>query len=630
MTSSTRPVDPILVEIVAGTLAAVEAEVETAIARTSRSPMIRDAHDFRAGIHDVKLRKLTGRSYSALVQPIVRDYPIPRMRPGDVYFHNDVYLSEGGIGHLPDLCVTVPVFHGAEVVAFVQAFGHHDDIGGAVPGSMPSHATSVFEEGLMVPPIKLWAAGVPNEAALKIMTRNSRMPDSLAADLDAECSACLMGAGRLADLFARYGRDAVEDAFEAILQATTTTYRTEILAKIPDGEYTWEDYAEHDGVDPPRLHTQRITLTKHSAGDGVTDGRITLDFTGTSPQARGPINHCGDYADGVFLAKWLAPVLRNLADTPERAAELDVNEGVVPLIEMRFPDKGTLLTPIFPAPTNARTFVILRLLGVLAGVVAKAVGGRMPADQETIRYTGVYGLDAHGEPYLMREVLGGGSGGRYYADGEDTIHVVPDSRNLPTEFTEARFPFRVERLGLAVDSGGAGRYRGGLGYDKHIRMLVDAHFMSIADRSILACWGVSGGRAGQPFSVVIDPGGPNERVMDALADGEPVRAGEVIRIRTTGGGGWGDPLDRPPAEVARDVLQGKVSREGAERDYGVVLRATSAPHAGGGDWAVDEGATRVERDRRRAAETASGPFFDRGPGYATLSGGRAYAELDML
>ena len=426
--------DPVLVEIVAGTLASIEKEVETAIGRTARSPMIRDAHDFRAGIHDRRLRKLTGRSYSALVQPVVRDYPADTMRPGDVFFHNDVYLSEGGIGHLPDLCVTVPVFHGGQVVAYVQAFGHHDDIGGAVPGSMPSNTTTVFSEGLMVPPIKLWDAGVPNEAALKIMTRNSRMPESLAADLDAECSACLMGARRLGELFDRYGRSTVEGCFDAIIDRTTRVFREEVLAKIPEGRYTWEDYAEHDGVDPPRLHTQRITLTR-------TADRLVLDFTGTSPQARGPINHAANYADGVFLAKWLAPVLRNLADSPERMAELDVNEGVVPLLELRFPPPGTLLTPVFPAPTNARTFVILRLLGVLAGVLAKATGGRMPADQETIRYTGVYGTDADGAPYLMREVLGGGSGGRYYADGEDTIHVVPDSRNLPTEFTEARFPF---------------------------------------------------------------------------------------------------------------------------------------------------------------------------------------------
>ncbi|MDQ1585127.1 MAG: N-methylhydantoinase, partial [Actinomycetota bacterium] len=296
-----KDVDPVVVEIVAGSLASIEMEVETAIGRTARSPMIRDAHDFRAGIHDAKLRKLTGRSYSALVHPVARDFPLDTMRPGDVFFHNDVYESEGGIGHLPDLCVTVPVFHdsgsGPEVVAFVQAFGHHDDIGGAVPGSMPSHATSVFEEGLMVPPIKLWDQGVPNAAALRIMTRNSRMPDSLAADLDAECSACLMGSRRLTELFDRYGRETVQACFDAIIDNTTETYRREILSKIPDGEYVWEDYAEHDGVDEPRLHTQRITMTK-------TPDRLVLDFTGTSPQARGPINHCGDYADGNFLKKW--------------------------------------------------------------------------------------------------------------------------------------------------------------------------------------------------------------------------------------------------------------------------------------------------------------------------------------
>ena len=621
LTPEWTAVDPILIEIVEGTLASVEMEVETAIARTSRSPMIRDAHDFRAGIHDRQLRKLTGRSYSALVHPIARDFPIEEMREGDVFFHNDVYESEGGIGHLPDLCVTVPVFHGGKVVAFVQAFGHHDDIGGAVPGSMPSNARSVFEEGLSVPPIRLWDAGLPNQAALRIMTRNSRMPDSLAADLDAECSACLMGARRLSELFERYGQDTVEAAFDAILDKTTETYRREILSKIPDGTYVWEDYAEHDGVDEPQLHTQRITLTKTSA-DG---GRIIIDFTGTSPQAKGPINHCGDYVGGNFLKKWLAPILRNLADTPERMAELDVNEGIVPLIEMRFPPKGTLLTPIYPAPTNARTFVILRLLGVLAGVVAKAVDGKMPADQETIRYTGVYGKDRDGNDYLMREVLGGGSGGRYYADGEDTIHVVPDSRNLPTEFTESRFPFIVEQLGLAVDSGGAGRYRGGLGYEKHIRMLRDASFMSIADRSILACWGVKGGRAGRSFEVTVDVGGPTERVVDALANDEPVQAGQVIRIRTTGGGGWGDPLERPYDEVERDLRWGKVSFAGARADYGVVASGDKdAP-------VIDTAASDALRAELRAGRDAEPqPFFDRGPGYAQLAAGARSAECDWL
>ncbi|HUB40838.1 MAG TPA: hydantoinase B/oxoprolinase family protein [Streptosporangiaceae bacterium] len=616
LTAGAVAVEPALLEIVTGSLASIEMEIEASIARTSRSPMIRDAHDFRAGIHDRLLRKLTGRSYSALVHPVARDFPLETMQPGDVYFHNDVYKSEGGIGHLPDLCVTVPVFDEGEVVAFVQAFGHHDDIGGAVPGSMPSHARSVFEEGLMVPPIKLWEAGAPNRAALTIITRNSRMPESLSADLDAECAACLMGARRLSEIFTRYGRSTIERCFDAIITNTTETYRREILSRIPVGCWEWEDYAEHDGVDEPRLHVQRIRLTRTS------EPKLIIDFTGTGPQAKGPINHCGNYADGNFLKKWLAPVLRNLADTPERMAQLDVDEGVVDLIEMRFPPPGTLLTPIFPAPTNARTFVILRLLGVFAGVLAKAVDGYMPADQETIRYTGVYGLDDAGSEYLMREVLGGGSGGRYYADGEDTIHIVPDSRNLPTEFCESRFPFIVERLGLATDSGGPGEFRGGLGYEKHIRMRKDACFMSIADRSILSCWGLRGGRAGGAFRVTIDPGGPSERDLDGLTDAEFIAAGTLIRIRTTGGGGWGDPLARDVTRVLGDVLDGKVSRRGARDDYGVVV---------GGDedeLSIDAGATVTLREEMRQVRPDRAPLFDRGPGFGLLADGAASARCD--
>lgn len=622
--------DPIVLQIVEGTLASVEAEVEAAIERTSRSPMIREARDFRAGIHDRRCRKLTGRSYSALVQPVVRDFPLETMREGDVFFHNDVYGSEGGIGHLPDLCVTVPVFDASEggdppvvVVAFVQAFGHHDDIGGAVPGSMPSHATSAYQEGLIVPPVRIYAGGRANDDVIKILVRNSRLPESLRGDLDSEVAACRMGAARMTDLFRRYGRAQVEACFDEILRRTTETFRRELLAKIPDGAYVWEDYAEHDGVDPPRLHAQRMTVTK-------TAERLVIDFAGTSPQAKGPINHAGNYADGVFLKKWLAPILRNLADTPERMAELDVNEGVVPLIELRFPPPGTLLTPVFPAPTNARTFVILRLLGVLAGALAKAVGGRMPADQETIRYTGVHGLDAEGRFYLMREVLGGGSGGRYYADGSDVIHVVPDSKNLPAEFTETRFPLRVERLALATDSGGAGQRRGGLGYLKEIRVLRDSAFLSVADRSILSCWGLDGGKAGAPFRVTVDPGGPNERVLPGLVDDELLPAGTLVRIETTGGGGWGDPLTREASRVALDVLEGKVSDRAARDDYGVVLvwPDREPPHGDPphGEPVVDAPATAALRARLRV-ERGAPAFFDRGPGYRRLAG-TDHADVD--
>ena len=582
-------VDPIVLQIVEGTLASIEAEVEAAIERTARSPMIRDQHDYRAGIHDARCRKLTGRSYSAMVQPVVRDFPLETMREGDVFYHNDVYLSEGSVGHLPDLTTTVPVFHQGRVVAFVQAFGHHDDIGGMVPGSMPAHATSAYQEGLMIPPVRLFSQGVRNDDLYRVIVRNSRTPESFAGDLDSEVAACRMGARRLAGMFEKYGAETVEACFQAVLDRCADSFRREVLAKIPDGSYTFEDYIEHDGVSEPRLHVLRMTMTK-------TPTKIVCDLNGTGPQALGPINHAGDYADGLFLRKWIACILRNLADTPERAAELDINEGICDVVEMVFPAKGTLVTPVFPAPTNARSFLILRLLGVFAGCLAQALGGRMPADQETIRYWGVHGVDADGRWYLLREVLGGGSGGRWYADGSDAIHIVPDSKNLPAEFTETRFPVRIEKLALATDSGGPGKRRGGLGYDKHIRLLRDAFFVSTADRSILGPYGLAGGMAAPPYQATIDGGAP----LPGMNDDVPLSAGSLLRLRTTGGGGWGDPFEREPELVLRDVLQGRVSEESAERDYGVVVR----------DGRVIE----IRRDHPRAPR----PFVDRGPGYERL------------
>lgn len=576
-------VDPIVLQVVEGTLASVEAEVEAAIERTARSPMIRDQHDYRAGIHDRRCRKLTGRSYSAMVQPVVRDFPLETMWDGDVFYHNDVYLSEGSIGHLPDLTTTVPVFHEGEVVAFVQAFGHHDDIGGMVPGSMPAHATSAFQEGLMIPPVRLFSRGVRNDDLYRVIVRNSRTPESFAGDLDSEVAACQMGARRLQKLFERCGTETVEACFQALIERCADSFRREILPRIPDGTYEFEDYIEHDGVEEPRLHILRMTMTK-------TAERIVCDLTGTGPQARGPINHAGDYADGIFLRKWMACILRNLAGSPERAAELDINEGICDILELRFPPKGTLVTPEFPAPTNARSFLILRLLGVFAGCLASAVGGRMPADQETIRYWGIHGVDGDGRWYLLREVLGGGSGGRFYADGSDVIHIVPDSKNLPAEFAETRFPVIIEKLALATDSGGPGKRRGGLGYDKHIRLLRDAAFVSTADRSRIGCYGVAGGMAGLPYEASVDG-----KALPGMNDDVPLPAGTLLRLRTTGGGGWGDPFEREPELVLQDVLRGLVSIESAERDYGVVI--------------TEGGIAELRRPERAR------PFIDRGPGY---------------
>jgi N-methylhydantoinase B len=609
------PVDPIVLQIVEGTLNSIEAEIEYAIERTARSPMIREAHDYRVGLFDRHCRKLTGRSYSAMPNAVVRDFPPETMRPGDVFLMNDTYLTEGSIGHLPDLCSTVPVFHHGEVVAYIQAFGHHDDIGGRVPGSMPGTAATVFEEGLAIPPVKLVSEGVRNEAVFTIVKRNTRVPEMLAADLDSEMQACVMGAQRMASLFERFGRAQVEACFQAILDKCRDIFRNELLPRIADGEYAWEDYVEHDGVTDPKLHKIALKMIKQG-------GSITLDFTGTDPQSTGPINWPADYADGAFLIKWIAPILRNLADSPERAAEIHVNEGVCEVFRVKFPPKGTLITPQWPAATNARSFVLLRCLGLLAGVVAQAVDGRMPADQETIRYTGFFGTDQNGKPFLSREVLGGGSGGRYYADGNDAIHIVPDSRNQPAEFTETRFPLLIEKLALRTDSAGAGQRRGGLGYEKHYRALVDCRTIVTADRVRLGCYGVNGGKAGQPFCVTVDLEG-EARELGGLVDGEPVLAGQVVRVVTTGGGGWGDPLEREPDLVCDDVIEHRVSVQSARNDYGVVLVRPGAEH----DYVVDDEATAQRRSELRARRASAPPVIDRGEGYEKMLRGECAPRM---
>ncbi len=605
-TPARTELSPVVLEVIEGAIRSAELEIEAAVERTARSPMIRDQHDYRVALFDAAGRKLTGRSYSAVVEPIFERWPLSEIRPGDVFFWNDPYGSAGGIGHVPDLCTTVPIFHCERLVAFAQVFGHHDDVGGMVPGSLPVHATSIFQEGLMVPPIKLFAAGVRNDAAFEIICRNSRLPDHLRGDVDAEIGACVVGGRRVQELCDRYGVETVEAGFRALIDNCASVVREELFPKIEDGVYVWEDYVENDGVEPPRPHRIKLTMTK-------TPEKLTLDFTGTDPQAKGPINWAANYGDYEFATKWIAPILRNLADTPERAAEIDLNEGICEVVDLVFPPPGTLVSPTFPAPVGMRFFTLLRVLGVFAGCLAQATGGRIPADQETIRIWGIHGWDADDRFFLFREVLGGGSGGRPYADGSDVIHIVPNSRNLPAEFSETRYPILIEQLALKQDSGGPGERRGGLGYHKKIRVLQDVELLSNADRSLLSTYGVNQGKAGGRYSIRVKPDDDEPREVPGLADDIPVRQGEVIEIVTTGGGGWGDPLERDPDLVLLDVVRGLVSRESADADYGVVFEGD------GDQLTVTEAATARRRDEIRVSR-AEPEMFDRGPYFHRFQG----------
>ncbi len=594
---------PIELEVIHGTIRAAELEIEAAVERTARSPMIRDQHDYRVALFDAKGRKLTGRSYSAIVEPVFEYFGAENIFPGDVFFWNDPYNSCGGIGHVPDLCTTVPIFHGDRLIGFSQVFGHHDDVGGAVPGSLPVHATDTWMEGVIIPPIKLYDRGVLNQAAFRIITRNSRLEDHLAGDLDAEIGACKLGSRRIVSLAERYGVETLEAAFDQILKNAAEIFRREILPKIKDGVYHYEDYIEADGVEDNKLHALRVTMTK-------TPDKIVLDFNGTDPEAKGPINWSLDEVEGRYFRKWLAPVLRSLAASPERAAEIDSNEGVLDVIDVVFPKKGTLITPTFGKPTGMRFFLMLRSLGIFAACLSKATDGRMPADHETIRIWGLTGGRNRDDFFLFREVLGGGGPGRPWADGSDVVHIVPNSRNLPAEFSETRYPIMVEQLALKVDSGGAGYRRGGFGYDKKIRALDDCKLISNADRSILGCYGVNGGKIGQNYQVsVIEDGA--EKVYPGMSDTVVVEPGTSVRVVTTGGGGWGDPLAREADKVLYDLQCGLISEASARDDYGLSVMLK------GRKWTCDIAQTQALRERLRKAR-GTPPMFDRGDAFRAM------------
>ena len=461
---SRRELGPIELEVIHGTIRAAELEIEAAVERTARSPMIRDQHDYRVALFDAKGRKLTGRSYSAIVEPVFEYFGVDDIQPGDVFFWNDPYNSSGGIGHVPDLCTTVPIFYGDRLIGFSQVFGHHDDVGGSVPGSLPVHATDSWMEGMLIPPIKLYERGKRNEAAFRIIMRNSRLSEHLEGDLDAEIGAARLGCRRI----------------EALASATASRRWSGVRA----------DSAEHRRDLPPRdpaedqgrrlslrgLHRGRRRRRAaparapphHDQDAGQDRARLHRHRSGGqgadqlgARRGRGALFPQVARAD-VALARRHAGArrrdrLRTRACSTSSRSSLPA-QGHADHAAFRPPDRHALL----PDAALARRF---------AACLSKATGGAMPADHETIRIWGLSGGKTQDDFFLFREVLGGGGPGRPWADGSDVVHVVPNSRNLPAEFSETRYPILVEQLGLKQDSGGAGYRRGGFGYDKRIRAL---------------------------------------------------------------------------------------------------------------------------------------------------------------
>ena len=554
-----RTIDPVTLDVLEGALEAAISEAEAAVERSARSTIIREQHDYRAAINTVDCDSVTHVSFGATADPVRAQFPLEEMKPGDIFLYNDVFAAHGTIQHLPDYCVVMPLFAEGKIRGFAQIYGHTQDVGGSVVGSWPVTSTSIFEEGVQIPPVRLWSQGARCVDIYKIILRNSRFPDALSGDIDAFVGACRIIARRFEEICERNGADLVEAAMYKLIDRCAEALRVVALPKIPNGQWLSEDFVDSDGIDLE----QPVKLVMRLMKDPE---KILLDWSGTSAQVLGPINFA---STGRFLVKWLGGYLKQFA------RGVTVNEGVCRVMRSYNPP-DTVMSPKRPAAVANRSQTNLRNTSAFSGALAQAMKGEIVADSNTLQIYGYYGKLDDGSNFILREVFGAGSGARPYADGTDAVDMVPNARNLPSEFVEQTFPVIVEKTALFMDSGGAGKYRGGLGYVKDIRVLRDGFILTCCDRTAFGCWGVNGGSAGQPGGSFINPDTPEQVEIRFSRDRVPVKAGDIVRITTPGGGGYGDPLDRDVELVRRDVSRGLVSLARADEDYGVVIEKRAA------------------------------------------------------
>lgn len=585
-------VDPITLEIIRGSLGSTIRDMELLMERCAMSPFIKEKKDYFVGVFDTRGRIVAchiSGSGPGMLDAILRAYPLETMRPGDVYWFNDPYISDGAVQHHQDMVFVVPVFHEGAAVAFAATFGHYQDIGGLRAGSISPHATEIYHEGVLVPPVRIVQEGRLNEEAYRIFLRNSRLPDLVEGDTRAMMASCRLAEARLAELFGRYGAATVLAAFDAGIAQTAARARELFLDLVPEGEWAFHDYLDSDGGADARPH--RIELALGRRGD-----HVRLDGSRSDDQARGPINFMTNPG---LLRIAFGRYLQSLDP------DLDVNEGLLRNLDEWVAREGSLLKPRFPAPLGMRANTRFRVMSCIFGALAQANGGRVPAGSPVyVLYYFRAWDEAARRPILCIEGLGVGLGARPFADGVDVIYYIAQE-NYPVEYVERDFPLRIERYAARPDSGGPGFHRGGAGVVRDVRVLCErAELATRMENTLVAPYGVAGGLAGRTGRIVLNPGTPGERALPALGDGITLRRGDLLRLETCGGGGWGDPFTREPERVRADVARGLITARGALEDYGVALDPVTLE--------IDKTATDEAR-RRRAHDL---PLIDRGPGFA--------------
>ena len=582
--------DPITRALVSGGLRALQAEMERLLERSAMSPFIHEKKDYFAGVAAADGRLLIGDNYTSygnVMDAVLRQYPAETMRPGDVFAYNDCYGSDGGVTHTPDMVFVAPIIDEAILVGFVHCAGHLWDIGGMRAGSLSGDATEIFHEGLIVPPVRIVSDGEPNDELLRLMVANSRFASVLENDVQALLSATRLGVRRVLELCARHGRAVVVAAFDRSLRDTAQFVDEALGRLVPDGTYRFEEAVDSDAVGDTPIWI-RLALSS-------VDGRRSLDTRTSDDQTRGPANYLMHDSVPKFA---LALYVLDEATGPHH------NAGSASALDDVLVREGSVLWPRWPAPLGSRGQTKMRFQSALMGCIARATGGMSPAASAGYSLYVLRGLDARsGRFFLCTDGLAVGHGGRPTADGLDAIYG-PGQRNYPVEYVPWRFPLRVERYGINLDSGGPGEHRGGCGIVREVRVLADeAVLASRLDNVRIPAYGVRGGMAGRGGAVTVNPGGPDARSIAPLSDGTAVRRGDLIRFETAGGGGWGHPFDRPAELVERDVRYGFVSVESARKDYGVVLDPETHD--------LDVAATARRRRRRPVTKLFHrGTYFD--------------------
>ena len=554
-----RPnVDAITTEIVFNALQSVADESFVALMKSAYSTNIKERHDHSCAIVDRDGRLVAQAANSIPVhiasvlgqmRAILAKYRPEEIEEGDVFAANDPHV--GGGTHLPDVSIATPVFADGKLLGFVANLAHHADIGGAAPGSMAGGMTEIVQEGLRIPVIKLVRKGRLDQDLFDMMLLNVRTPIERRGDYNAQFAALRLAKRRLLEIAGKWGADTLDAVFDGIITRTEARMRDHVRA-IPDGVYRFEDVMDDDGIEAINIP---IRLTVTIAGD-----RATFDFTGTAPQTPGNINIplIGTQAAVCYAMKAMLD-----PDVPNNQGVIDVFEVVAP--------PGTMLSCVAPAAVANRAHTSQRIIDVVIGAMATALPEAAIGAANGANSMAVFaGTDPEtGQPYVYLETLGGGMGGRDDRDGKDGVQVgITNTSNLPVEAIEMEYPLLVERYGLIEDSGGAGKFRGGMGLRRVVRPIGHTcMFNGVGERFRNQPWGIFGGKAGASgrFRIERDDGS-----VEALAfkpANRQLRPDECLVVETPGAGGYGEPADRAADARAEDRRSGKFTDDYLKRQY---------------------------------------------------------------